>query len=411
MTPESGTDDVAQSSTATAAGERAWGDRGPTVLQVVPALQQGGLERGTVEIAAAVVAAGGTALVASSGGRMVHDLARVGARHVELPVHRKSPFAIRRNADRLAELIRDAGIDIVHARSRAPAWAAWMAAGRTGRRFVTTVHGPYSAGALKLRYNEVMTRGLRVIAISDFIAGYLKSTYGLVEPQVRVIHRGVDTEAFDPEKVPPARMIQLAEAWRLPDDEPVVLMPGRLTRWKGQAVLIEAIARLGRRDLRCVLVGSDQGRTGYRRELERLARQRGLEGIVQFVDDCRDMPAAYMLADVVVNASTDPEAFGRVIVEAQAMGRPVIGTDHGAARETIEAGQTGWLVRPGDPGAMADALGDALAMTASARSFMAWKQIDMVRSHFTVRRMSDETLALYEEVLDMSSAVADAPAA
>ncbi|MBT5414640.1 MAG: glycosyltransferase family 4 protein [Rhodospirillaceae bacterium] len=406
MTPETGTADAAQSNTVTGADERGRHPGGATVLQVVPALEQGGLERGTVEVAAAVIAAGGTALVASSGGRMVHDLARVGARHVELPVHRKSPIAIRRNADRLADLIREAGVDIVHARSRAPAWAAWMAAERTGRPFVTTVHGPYSAGGLKKRYNEVMTRGARVIAISEFIAGYLQSTYGVGRPPVRVIHRGVDTEVFDPEKVSPARLVQLAEAWRLPDDEPVVLLPGRLTRWKGQTVLIEAIARLGRRDLRCVLLGSDQGRTAYRRELERLAEKRGLDGIVQFVDDCRDMAAAYMLADVVVSASTDPEGFGRVVVEAQAMGRPVIGTDHGAAKETIEPGQTGWLVAPGDPGALADALGDALAMTPAARSFMAWKQTDMVRAHFTVRRMCDETLALYDEVLALPSASA-----
>jgi glycosyltransferase involved in cell wall biosynthesis len=404
MTPDTGTADDAQSNTAAGADERDRRPGVPTVLQVVPALEQGGLERGTVEVAAAVVAAGGTALVASSGGRMVHDLTRIGARHVELPVHRKSPLAIRRNAARLADLIREARVDIVHARSRAPAWAASMAAERTGCRFVTTVHGPYSAGGLKKRYNAVMTRGVRVIAISEFIADYLHSNYGVGRPPVRVIHRGVDTEVFDPDKVPPARMIQLAENWRLADGEPVILMPGRLTRWKGQTVLIEAIARLGRRDLRCVLVGSDQGRTAYRRELERLARERGLEGIIQFVEDCRDMPAAYMLADVVVSASTDPEGFGRVVIEAQAMGRPVIGTDHGAVRETIEPGQTGWLVPPGDPAALAAALADALAMTPTARSFMAWKQTDMIRGHFTVQRMCEETLALYDEVLSLPAA-------
>jgi glycosyltransferase involved in cell wall biosynthesis len=389
----------AQSSIGATAVQVDGGGRRPMVLQVLPAFETGGVERGALEIAAALVDAGGTALVASRGGRLEHDLARAGGRHLRLPVHSKNPLVIRANARRLARIIRAEGVDIIHARSRAPAWAAWLAARRTGCRFVTTVHGPYSCGGLKQRYNAVMARGDRVIAISGFIAGYLEANYGIAPPRVQVIHRGVDTGHFDPGAVGPQRLVQLAEAWRLPEDRPVVLMPGRLTRWKGQSVLIEALGRLGAKKISCVIVGSDQGRAGYRRELERAVARLGLGSVVHLVGDCRDMAAAYMLADVVVSASTDPEAFGRVIVEAQAMGRAVIATDHGAARETVRDGETGWLVPPGDAGTLADTLGVALSLDAQARARVADIAIPHVRETFSTAAMCARTLALYEEVL------------
>jgi glycosyltransferase involved in cell wall biosynthesis len=379
------------------------------VLQVLPTLETGGVERGTIEVASALVEAGGTALVASSGGRLERDLARVGGRHLRLPVHSKNPFVIRANARRLARIIRAEGVDIIHARSRAPAWAAWLAAQRTGCRFVTTVHGPYSCGGLKRRYNAVMARGERVVAISSFIAAYLEANYGIIPPRVRIIHRGVDTDIFDPAAVGPPRLVRLAGDWRLPEDRPVVLMPGRLTRWKGQLVLIEALARLGTKDLTCVIVGSDQGRTGYRRELDQAVARLGLGDIVHLVGDCGDMAAAYMLADVVVSASTDPEAFGRVIVEAQAMGRPVIATDHGAARETVRDGETGWLVPPGDPDTLAAALRVALSLDAETRARVAAIAIPHTRETFSTATMCAQTLALYEEVRErgeMASAAA-----
>lgn len=389
----------AQSSIGATAVQVAGGGGRPVVLQVLPAFETGGVERGALEIAAALVDAGGTALVASRGGRLEHDLARAGGRHLRLPVHSKNPLVIRANARRLARIIRAEGVDIIHARSRAPAWAAWLAARRTGCRFVTTVHGPYSCGGLKQRYNAVMARGDRVIAISGFIAGYLEANYGIAPPRVQVIHRGVDTGHFDPGAVGPQRLVRLAEAWRLPEDRPVVLMPGRLTRWKGQLVLIEALGRLGAKEISCVIVGSDQGRAGYRRELERAVARLGLGAVVHLVGDCRDMAAAYMLADVVVSASTDPEAFGRVIVEAQAMGRPVIATDHGAARETVRDGETGWLVPPGDAGTLADTLGVALSLDAQTRARVADIAIRHAREAFSTAAMCARTLALYEEVL------------
>ncbi len=371
--------------------------RAPAVLQVVPRLEVGGVERGTVEIAAALARAGWKSVVASAGGQMVRELERAGARHVELPLASKNPLTIRANIGRLAALIEAEGIDIVHARSRAPAWSACLAADRTHRHFITTFHNAYGAGSwLKRRYNSVMARGERVIAISRFVAEHAAATYGIPEARIRVIERGVDLERFNPDRVAAARMIKLTEAWRLTDGAPVVLIPGRLTRWKGQLVLAEALALLGRRDLRCVLIGD--GAPHFRRVLERRVARLGLDGICQFVDHCADMPAAYMLADVVVSPSIRPEGFGRIIAEASAMGRPVIATDHGGAREIV-APETGWLVAPGDAQALAAALKEALALTPSQRQIVADHGMARIRDNFSSDRMGKGPLAVYEEGL------------
>ena len=215
-----------QSSTPTARPE----SHRPTVLQVVPALEAGGVERGTVEIAVGLKQAGWRAVVASSGGAMERELARAEAHHVTLPLAVKNPFVIYRNAARLAALIEAEDIDIVHARSRAPAWSAYLAAKRTGRPFVTTFHGAYRENPAKHYYNLVMAKGDRVIAISDFIAGHIRSHFDVAETRLVTIHRGVDTSVFDPGKVSAERMIQLAESWRLEDGATVILLPARLTR-------------------------------------------------------------------------------------------------------------------------------------------------------------------------------------
>jgi glycosyltransferase involved in cell wall biosynthesis len=369
-----------------------------TVLQVLPRLVSGGVERGTIDVAAALKAAGWNAVVASAGGPMVHELERAGATHVTLPLASKNPFVIRANIDRLAALIRRFDVDIVHARSRAPAWSARYAAKRTGRHFVTTFHNAYGIGSiLKHRYNAVMASGDRVIAISCFVGDHVAARYGVPPERLRVIPRGVDVNRFDPDKVRPERLIALMKAWRLSDGVPLVLMPGRLTRWKGQRVLIEAVARLKRPELHAVILGSGDAR--YRRELEEAVTRTGMAGNFRFVDNCADIAAAYMLADVVVSASTLPEGFGRVIVEAQAMGRPVIATDHGGARETVLPGETGWLVPPGDADALAAALAEVLDQDPATRLAMAKREIAHVREHFSSALMTYRTLSVYEELV------------
>ncbi|KAF0118427.1 MAG: glycosyltransferase [Rhodospirillaceae bacterium] len=371
------------------------------VLQVLPALESGGVERGTIDIALALQAAGAVPLVVSRGGPMVHELERARIEHISWPVHSKNPFTMHRNVDRLVRLILERGITIVHARSRAPAWSAFAAASRTGVPFLTTFHGTYTLGpwAIKKPYNAIMVQGNRVIAISNFIAAHIQTVYDVAPERIRVIPRGVDLNRFDPAALHPNRLIALARAWRLPEDRPLILLPGRLTRWKGHEILIEALARLGRRDVCCLLVGADQGRTRYRAELVQKIRDAGLQDVVHITDPCSDMPAAYMLTDVVVSASLEPEAFGRVAVEAQAMGRPVIATNHGGSRETIVPNETGWLVPPGDAGALAHVLARLLALTPETRQALALRQRAHVQAHFSRENMCARTLAVYQEVL------------
>jgi glycosyltransferase involved in cell wall biosynthesis len=368
------------------------------VLQVLPALGGGGVERGTVEMAAAITAAGGTALVASAGGRMAALVEQMGGRTLTLPLDTRNPWRIWRNAALLEDVIAREGVRIVHARSRAPAWSAWLAARRAGVHFITTYHGAYGEDLPgKRRYNAVMARGERVIAISRFIADLVMRRHGVDPGRIRIIHRGVDPAVFDPEAVSPARVRRLAEAWRLPEARPLVMLPGRLTGWKGQRVLIQALALMARRDAVGVLVGADQGRRRYARELVAMAARLGVD--VRLVGDCDDMPAALALADVVVNASIRPEAFGRVVIEAQAMARPVIATDHGGAVETVAHADTGWRVPPGDAAALAAALDHVLAMAPERAATMGARARASVRAQYTVAAMQAATLAVYREVL------------
>lgn len=375
-------------------------ERSATVLQVLPALNTGGVERSTVEVAEAVVEANGRAIVVSSGGTMVYELTRVGAEHVEMPTHSKNPFVMYKNIDRLVEIIKNYRVDVVHVRSRAPAWSAYFAARRTGKPLVITFHGTYSVGNfLKRRYNAIMTSGDKIIANSRFIAGHMRQIYGVPVNKIRVIHRGVDLQKFSPKAVSAERVVALANEWRLDDGYPVIMLPGRLTRWKGQTVFIDAIKELGRRDVRCLLVGDAQGRNEYRKELENLVERNNLGEIVRIVDHCDDMPAAYMLTDIVVSASTDPEAFGRVVIEAQSLGRPVIATAHGGAQETVIENVTGWLVPPGDPKALAETIQKALDLSAEDRATLSEKGISNIHNNFSKDAMCTKTLEVYNEVL------------
>jgi glycosyltransferase involved in cell wall biosynthesis len=252
---------------------------------------------------------------------------------------------------------------------------------------------------LKRRYNAVMTRGERVIAISDFIAGHIRENYGIDEFRLRTIHRGVDLTRFDPDRVSAERVIQLSRLWRIPDGVPVVMLPGRVTRRKGHDLLIEAMAHLKGREVRCLIVGPDEGRGTFTRELEALARRLGVDNRVQFTGDCRDMPAAYMLADVVVAASSTPEAFGRVIAEAQAMGRPVVATDHGGAREQLSGGRMAWLTPLENAPALATAIDEALSLPVAERELLAPSAIANVRLRFAKDAMCQRTLLVYRELV------------
>ena len=376
----------------------------PAVLQVLPSLVTGGVERGACDMARAIEAVGLNAVVMSAGGPMADALVAEGLRHLQAPVAAKNPLTIWRNAARIAKAAEATGATLIHARSRAPAWSALIAARRLGLPFVTTFHGTYNFnGPLKRRYNSVMTRGDRVIAISAFIAGHIAANYRCPVEKVRVIHRGIDTALFDPAAVDPARVAALRAAWQLDGKAPVVMLPARLARWKGHAVLIRALAEL-RADAVALMVGG-AGHHDYRMEMQALATELGIGARVRFVGDCRDMPAAYALADVVASASTDPEAFGRVTVEAQAMACPLVAPAHGAAPETLidlaaapDAG-TGWLVAPGDPPALAATLDRALALTPAERAAIGARGRANAVAHFSREAMCAATLRAYAELV------------
>jgi glycosyltransferase involved in cell wall biosynthesis len=370
------------------------------VLQVLPALDGGGVERGTVEMVQAVVRAGGAGWVASAGGRMVPQVERARGRHVTLPLMTKDPLNIYLNAGRLGRVIREGGIRLVHARSRAPAWSALLAARRAKLPFVTTWHGVYGEDLPgKHTYNSVMARGDRVIAISRYVAARVAEGYGVGPERLRIIPRGVDPDQFDPGRVVGERVHRLEQAWRIPTGAPVVMLPARLTRWKGAEILLEAVARLARDDVFCVLVGGDQGRAAYVRALEARAGALGLGARLRLTGHCDDMPAALMLADVVVSASLKPEPFGRGVIEAQAMGRPVVAFNHGGAAETVVDGETGLLVQPGDVAALAHAIGQVLELDGEARADLGWRAREAVLAGFTTAAMQQATLEVYAEML------------
>ena len=385
---------------------------GFTLLQVTPRLDAGGVEQTTLDVAEAVVAAGGRALVASQGGRLEGELEARGGVLVRLPMDAKDPFSLSRNALRLAALIGRERVDLVHARSRAPAWSALWAARRTRTPFVTTYHGVYRArSGLKRAYNGVMARGDVVIANSDYTREHLIAKHRVDPARVIAIARGVDLRRFDPSAVSPARVAALRGAWSLDvlDTRLVVLLAGRLTAWKGQRLLIEAAHRLDavqRARLLVILAGDDQGRASYRAELTQAIEAAGLTSTVRLVGHCDDMPAAYLACDLACAPSLQPEAFGRTAVEPQAMGRPVLAADHGAVRETVQDGETGWRVLPGDAQAWAEALARAMALSPERRAAMGRAGRTRVAALYSLEAMTAATLGVYARLVAVRAGAA-----
>jgi glycosyltransferase involved in cell wall biosynthesis len=371
-----------------------------TVMQILPALVNGGAERGTVDVAAALAKVGAKAIVVSSGGPMVHELERAGAKHIVLDLKSKNPFRMRRNGLALKKLIREHRVDIVHARSRAPAWSGIRAAKLAGAAFMTTFHAPYSfKSEAKKRYNAVMAKGQRVIAISDFIANHARDVYGIENNRLVTIPRGVDLDKFTRGRISEPRTVKLLQQWRVPDDLPILLMPARLSHKKGHELLIEALAQRARKDLYCVMVGATDEDASYRVKLEKLVLQKGLEGHIRIVGMCNDMPAAYNAAALVVAPSTVGEGFGRVPVEAQAMGKPVIASDIGGFTETIVHGETGLLFKSGDSTALAQAIDAVMALDSVQRQALGDHAEANVRQYFTKQKMCDATLDVYADLM------------
>ncbi len=398
----------------------------PVILQIVPELSAGGAERTTIEVAEAVTLGGGRALIVSAGGRLEDELERAGGELIRLKAKSKNPAAMFFNAMRLTGLIRGRGVSLVHARSRAPAWSALIAARRTRRCFVTTYHGIYNqTGRLKAFYNSVMARGEAVICNSHYTAKIVRERHPAAADRVGVIYRGVDLERFDPASVSAERVHQLRESWGVPPGKRIVLLPARLTRWKGQTVLIDAVAQLETRgergDAVFVLVGDAQNRSTYRAEIEASIDAHGLGGGIIVAGHCDDMPAAFKAAAFTVLPSIEAEAFGRSCVESQAMGCPVIASHIGAFPETVtpepgllarvgtapgdapaapDSGSLSpWLFEPGNAGALCDSLRYALTMDPAALDALRQRGIERTRRDFSKRALQLQTLMVYDRLL------------
>lgn len=323
----------------------------PVVLQVLPALGTGGVERGTIDMARAIITAGGVAVVASADGIWQHYLEKIGAVYINLSLNSKKPWVIWKNHYDLLKVIRTYHVDIVHARSRAPAWSAWLAARKCQTCFVTTWHGVYHASWFGKRwYNGVMTKGRRVIAISDYIAHVLREQYKVDGEKLRIIPRGVDPEVFDPALPLGNRISTIAQKWGISEEQKILLLPGRITQWKGHELLLRAFAAVKREHHQwiCVFVGPVKEKDHFVKRLLALVRELQVKDSVYFVGDTQDMPAVLALANLVVVPSLKPEPFGRVVIEAQAMEKVVVVANHGGAAEVIEDGVNGYLFEPGN---------------------------------------------------------------
>lgn len=391
---------------------------GKKILQIIPRLDSGGAERTAIDVAEALAAEGAIALVAAAGGRAISELQARGGLWLPFPASTKNPLAMYFNAWRLTRLLRDEGIDLIHARSRAPAWVALRAARMTGIPFVTTYHGAYGGrSGLKLLYNSVMARGDAVIANSGWTERQILSLHPFAAGRISVIPRGVDLRAFEPDRVDPGRVRTLRAQWGCSPDERIILLAARLTGWKGHRLLIEAIKILAAQnmtDVSAIFVGDDQGRSGSVKDIDSAIRASGLATRIRRVGFCADMPAAILASAVVAVPSTRPEAFGRTVVEAQAMGIPVVASDLGALGETILAPpdvtdreRTGWRVPASNAEALAAALAAALSLGASARDALRERARRQVRAAYSLEAMTTKTLDVYRGVLERRPTVSE----
>ena len=379
---------------------------GRTILQVVPQLETGGAEITTLEMAEAIVQAGGRALVASEGGALESRIEAAGGTIVHLPVASKNPLTLWRNAGRLAGLMRNENVDLIHGRSRAPCWSALIAARRLGRPYLATYHSKvHETPRAKIFYNSVMTRGRLTIANSHFTATRIAAIHQLSEEKLRVIPRGCDPDALNPSRFSAADKAAKRAQWGIDDNAFIILCPARLTRWKGQHVLVEALSRLSAPvKPYLVCVGGAQGRDDYVAQLRAAAAEAGLAERLVLAGHENDMPSAYAAADLAVLPSIEAEPFGRTTIEAQAAALPVIASDDGGFRETViadaaENGGSGWLVEADNSAALAATLTTALALTAAALQKMGANGRANVLAHYTRNAMCNRTLNVYRELL------------
>jgi len=378
------------------------------VLQVIPKLGYGGAETGCYDLAHYLPENNCSSYIVTSGGELLKFIDRKKVKVIKLPVHSKNPFLMLFNSIALIFIILLNNISIVHARSRAPAWSCLLATKITRRRFVTTFHGTYNfKNPFKKFYNSVMVRSDLIIAGSNFIFSHINQNYPKyldLKKKFLVIFRGINVDYFDSSTTLDNEENRLISDWEVDKNKKIILMPGRLTAWKGQETFIEALnlvnKELGYDSFNAVILGSDQGRDIYTKKIKRLAEQYRLTSQLKFIEHCKNMPLAYKISDIVVSASVEPEAFGRVAVEAQSMEKPIIASDIGGSNETIVDNITGFLFQSGNAEALSKKIVEALQLDESRLKSIGIEGRKNIIKKFNVEKMCFSTYSEYKKLLN-----------
>ncbi len=369
------------------------------ILQILPRLNSGGVERGTIEISQAIIDAGFKSIIVSNGGKLEYLLKKQGATHITLPVDKKNPWIIWQNIKKIEKIIDIYEVDIIHARSRVPAWSAYFASKNKNITFITTFHGVYSGNSkLKKHYNKIMLRGKKIIAVSNFIKNHIKEKYHYTNNNIEVIHRGVDLSYFDESKVSINQSNRYLTKFRIPENKKIILLPGRLTNWKGQHIFIKSLAKLKRDDFYAVIIGDDDDHSNYKGTLEKLIEELNLSERILLHNAVPDIINIYHFASVIISSSLRPEAFGRIMIEAGNMQKIIIATNHGGATETILDGNTGFLVKPNDIDDLADKINYVLDMSEEEKEIMGEKAHKYIAENFSLAKMQEKTINIYKSL-------------
>jgi glycosyltransferase involved in cell wall biosynthesis len=378
------------------------------VLQVIPKLGYGGAETGCYDLAHYLHENNCTSFIATSGGDLIKFIDKKKVKLFRLPVHSKNPLIIIFNTFALVFIILVNGISIVHARSRAPAWSCFLATKITRKKFVTTFHGTYNFNnSIKKFYNSIMVRSNLIIAGSNFIFSHINKNYSRylgAKKKLLVIFRGINVDYFDPSTTTETQEKQLLIDWQIDKSKKIILLPGRLTSWKGQVSFIEALSlvnkELGYDSFYGVILGSDQGRNVYKKKITRLVEQHRLTNQLKFIEHCKNMPVAYKISDLIVSASIEPESFGRVAVEAQSMKKPILASDIGGSNETVENGKTGFLFEAGNPVSLSNKILEILKLDESTLKSMGNEGRKNIIKKFNVEKMCFSTYSEYKKLLN-----------
>ena len=378
------------------------------VLQVIPKLGYGGAETGCYDIAHYLPENDCKSFIITSGGELIKFVNKEKVKLIKLPVHSKNPLIILFNTVAIIIIILLYNINIVHARSRAPAWACFFATKITGKKFVTTFHGTYNfKSKIKKIYNSVMVRSDLIIAGSNFIFSHIKDNYSEflnLKKKLMVIFRGINIDYFDSSTITETQEKILLKSWNIDEKKKIILLPGRLTSWKGQELFLEAInlvnIQLGYEAFYAVILGSDQGRDLYKKKLIRMSEQFRLNKQVKFIDHCKDMASAYKVSDIIVSSSIEPEAFGRIAVEAQSMKKVIVASNIGGSNETIIDKKTGYLFESGNPKSLSETILKVLNLDDTTIKTFGIEGRKNVVNKFNVEKMCFSTYSEYKKLIN-----------